>query len=123
MAAWHSSGCMWHAPAAGAPLASTLVARETGPAEAPKPRLLDRVREAIRARHYSRRTEKACVDWIKRYIFFFHHKRNPMEMGVADVTAFRTSMAVQGETARAHSPNNAIHRTGLALLAPRIERI
>ena len=42
--------------------------RETGPAGAPKPRLLDQVREAIRARHYSRRTEKAYVQWIKRYI-------------------------------------------------------
>ncbi len=42
--------------------------------EAPKPRLLDRVREAIRARHYSRRTAKAYVYWIKQYIFF-HGKR------------------------------------------------
>ena len=38
--------------------------------DAPKPRLLDRVRQAIAARHYSRRTEKAYVHWIKRYIFF-----------------------------------------------------
>ena len=49
---------------------ATLAVREAGAAGAPKPRLLDRVREAIRARHYSRRTEKAYVDWIKRYIFF-----------------------------------------------------
>ena len=47
---------------------ATLAVRETGPADAPKPRLLDRVREAIRARHYSRRTEKAYVHWIKQYI-------------------------------------------------------
>jgi hypothetical protein len=42
--------------------------REATPAGPPKPRLLDRVREAIRARHYSRRTEKAYAHWIKRYI-------------------------------------------------------
>jgi hypothetical protein len=42
--------------------------RESGPADAPRPKLLDRVRDAIRARHYSRRTEKAYVAWIRRYI-------------------------------------------------------
>ncbi|MGE5276284.1 MAG: phage integrase N-terminal SAM-like domain-containing protein, partial [Acidobacteriota bacterium] len=52
------------------------------PAGAPSgaPRLLDRVREAIRARHYSLRTEEAYVAWIRRYIFF-HKKRHPAEMG------------------------------------------
>jgi hypothetical protein len=49
--------------------------REAGPAEASKPRLLDRVRQAIETRHYSGRTEKAYVHWIKRYIFF-HGKRH-----------------------------------------------
>ena len=48
---------------------ATLAVRETGPAGAPKPRLLDQVGEAIRARHYSRRTEKAYAHWIKRYIY------------------------------------------------------
>lgn len=59
---------------------SAPVVREVGPAGAPKPRLLDRVREAIRTRHYSRRTEKAYVAWIRRYILF-HGKRHPLEMG------------------------------------------
>jgi hypothetical protein len=45
---------------------TALTVREVGPVGAPKPRLLDRVREAIRARHYSRRTEKASVAWIRR---------------------------------------------------------
>jgi hypothetical protein len=49
-------------------IASAFVARETGPGGPPKPRLLDRVREAIRTRHYSRRTEKTYVAWIRRYI-------------------------------------------------------
>jgi hypothetical protein len=48
------------------PLAFTV--RELGPPSPSRPRLLDRVREAIRARHYSRRTEKAYVAWTRRYI-------------------------------------------------------
>ena len=55
---------------------TVLAVREVGPAAIRKPRLLDRVREAIRARHYSRRTEKAYVAWIRRYILF-HGKRHP----------------------------------------------
>ena len=56
------------------------------PAEsaAPKPKLLDQVRQAIRTRHYSKRTEKTYVDWIKRFILF-HGKRHPMEMGEPEV--------------------------------------
>jgi integrase len=77
---------------------ATLSVRETGPIDAAKPRLLDRVREAIRTRHYSRRTEKAYVHWIKRYIFF-HGKRHPAEMGAAEVTAFLTFLAVEGKVA------------------------
>jgi Phage integrase, N-terminal SAM-like domain len=69
--------------------------REIGPAAAPRPRLLDRVRDAIRARHYSRRTEKTYVAWIRRYIFF-HGKRHPAEMGAAEITRFLTSLAVEG---------------------------
>jgi len=86
--------------------AATLVARETGPGGPPKPRLLDRVRQAIAARHYSRRTEKAYVHWIKRYIFF-HAKRHPLEMGAAEVTEFLTALAVKGKVA-ASTQNQAL---------------
>jgi site-specific recombinase XerD len=72
----------------------------------PRPRLLDRVREAIRARHYSRRTEKAYVHWIRRYILF-HGKRHPAEMGAAEVTSFLTSLAVDGKVA-ASTQNQAL---------------
>jgi hypothetical protein len=51
------------------------------------PRLLDRVRERIRFKHYSLRTEDAYVQWIKRFILF-HGKRHPAEMGAAEVEAF-----------------------------------
>jgi len=67
--------------------ALTLRVGEADSTGAPKPRLLDRVRAAIRARHYSRRTEKAYVAWIRRYIFF-HDKRHPADMGAPEVTRF-----------------------------------
>src|SRR5207247_8061677 len=72
--------------------------REVSPPEPPKPRLLDRVRQALRARHMSRRTEEAYVAWIRRFIFF-HNKRHPAEMGAPEVTKFLTSLAVDGQVA------------------------
>src|SRR5207237_7182694 len=59
---------------------------------APKPKLLDQVRQAIRTRHYSYRTEKAYVHWIKRFIFF-HSKRHPAEMGEAEIGKFLSALA------------------------------
>jgi hypothetical protein len=43
-------------------------------------KLLDQVRDIIRLKHYSIRTERAYVDWVKRFILF-HQKRHPNEMG------------------------------------------
>ncbi len=65
-----------------------------GPDRRGKPRLLDRLRQSIRARHYSPRTEKAYVGWIKRFIFF-HGKRHPNELGEEGVTAFLNYLAVE----------------------------
>src|SRR5262245_12478057 len=69
----------------------------TGPGAPPKgpPRLLDRVRFAVRARHYSLRTEEAYVGWIRRFILF-HNKRHPLEMAEPEINAFVTSLAVDG---------------------------
>lgn len=50
-------------------------------------KLLDRVRDAIRLKHYAYRTEDTYVSWIKQYILF-HDKRHPDEMGTAEVEAF-----------------------------------
>jgi integron integrase len=58
------------------------------------PRLLDRVRAAVRARHYSLRTEEAYVGWVRRYVLF-HGKRHPMEMGQPEVNAFLSDLANQ----------------------------
>lgn len=57
-----------------------------------QPKLLDRLRTAIRLRHFSRRTEEAYVGWVRRYILF-HKKRHPLEMAEAEVTAFLTHLA------------------------------
>ena len=62
------------------------------------PRLLHRVRDKIRVKHYSLRTEQAYLDWIKRFILF-HGKRYPTEMGAPDVEAFLTHLAVAGNVA------------------------
>ena len=71
-----------------------------------KPKLLDRVRLAMRAHHYSPRTEEAYVAWIKRYIFF-HGKRHPAEMGAEEVTRFLSSLALDGRVA-ASTQNQAL---------------
>jgi hypothetical protein len=52
----------------------------TGLEEKREPKLLDRVRDALRVRHMSLRTEKAYLHWIRRYILF-HGKRHPRERG------------------------------------------
>ena len=52
------------------------------------------MREHLRTRHYSIRTETAYVDWARRFILF-HGKRHPLEMGAAEVEAFLTYLAVQ----------------------------
>ncbi|NJN03838.1 MAG: integron integrase, partial [Leptolyngbyaceae cyanobacterium RM1_1_2] len=55
----------------------------------------DQVRDAIRLKHYSYRTEQSYVGWIRRYILF-HNKQHPKDMGGAEVEAFLTHLAVEG---------------------------
>ncbi len=72
----------------------------TGPPSPRRPgRLLDRVRTAARLRHFSPRTEKAYVGWIRRYILF-HGVRHPDEMGSAEVVEFLSDLAVRARTPR-----------------------
>src|SRR5262245_22410404 len=80
--------------------------REGPPAGPRKPRLLDLLRETVRARHYSRRTEKAYVAWARCFIIF-HGKRHPLEMGGPEVSKFLTSLAVDGQVA-ASTQNQAL---------------
>ncbi|MDE2149253.1 MAG: integron integrase [Gammaproteobacteria bacterium] len=69
------------------------------------PKLLDRMREALRVAHYSLRTEQAYVDWARRFILF-HGKRHPREMGPAEVGAFLTHLAT-GRNVSASTQNQA----------------
>ncbi len=62
------------------------------------PKLLDQVRVALRLKHYSCKTEQTYVQWIRRYILF-HNKRHPKDMGVTEVEAFLTHLAVQERVA------------------------
>jgi integron integrase len=62
-------------------------------AEAPPPRFLDRLRDSLRVRHYSLRTEDAYLDWVRRFILF-HGKRHPQDMGAPEVQAFLSHLAV-----------------------------
>jgi len=63
--------------------------------EPDKVRLLDQVREVIRLKHYSIRTEESYVGWIRKFILF-HGKRHPAEMKEAEVRAFLSHLANQG---------------------------
>ncbi|MBD3648309.1 MAG: integron integrase [Pseudomonadales bacterium] len=57
------------------------------------PRLLDQLRNAIRVRNYSHRTEEAYVNWVRRFIRY-HGIRHPAEMHDAEVVAYLTHLAV-----------------------------
>jgi integron integrase len=71
-----------------------------------KPKLLDRVREVLRVRRYSIRTEQAYLEWIRRFILF-HRKRHPSEMGEAEITEFLTHLAAERNVA-ASTQNQAL---------------
>lgn len=73
----------------------------------PQPqKLLDQVRDRLRVKHYSIRTETQYLQWIKRFILF-HDKRHPREMGAVEVEAFLTHLAVAGRVA-ASTQNQAL---------------
>jgi len=70
------------------------------------PRLLDRVRHALRSRHYSRKTEKSYCQWIKRFVIF-HHMRHPKEMGETEINAFLSHLALKRKVS-ASTQNQAL---------------
>ena len=71
-----------------------------------EPRLLDQVHAAIRARHYSRRTEKSYVRWILRFILF-NGKRHPADMGEREITSFLSMLATRRKVS-ASTQNQAL---------------
>ena len=62
----------------------------------PPKKLLDRMRDMLRVKHYAIRTETAYIDWVRRFILF-HDKRHPATLGAAEITAFLTHLAVDGQ--------------------------
>ncbi len=76
------------------------------PEQHPPKKLLDQMREALQAQHYSIRTEEAYVDWVKRFILF-HNKRHPKEMNAPEVEVFLTHLAVERKVA-ASTQNQAL---------------
>lgn len=75
--------------------------------EKPPKKLLEQVSDVIRLKHYSYKTEKSYVNWIKRYIIF-HNKRHPKEMSGREVEEFLTHLAVKANVA-ASTQNQALN--------------
>jgi integron integrase len=71
-----------------------------------KPKLMDSIREALRSRHYSRRTEQTYCHWVRRFIFF-HKVRHPAEMAEPEINTFLTHLAVK-EKVSASTQNQAL---------------
>ncbi len=70
------------------------------------PRLLERLRLAIRVRHYSRSTEKAYVGWTRRFVLF-HGRRHPEELGAPEIAAYLSDLALDGRVS-ASTQNQAL---------------
>lgn len=91
------------------------------------PKLLDQVRDRIRVKHYSIRTETQYIQWLKRFILF-HGKRHPRDLGVAEIEAFLTHLAVDGNVA-ASTQNQALsailflYREVLEMELPRLDQV
>jgi site-specific recombinase XerD len=89
--------------------------------------LLDAVRDVIRLKHYSIRTEEAYINIVRRFILF-HHKRHPREMGTDEIRQYLSHMATNGNVA-ASTQNVALaallflYREVLAIELPLIEGV
>ena len=83
----------------------------------PKAKLLDQVREVLRVKHYSLRTEETYVDWIRRFLKFHRDQAgkwlHPRDLGASDVVAFLTHLATMEHVAAA-TQNQAL-RVGFSL--------
>ncbi|MHB8472250.1 MAG: phage integrase N-terminal SAM-like domain-containing protein [Gammaproteobacteria bacterium] len=81
-------------------------ASEAVNAATPKPRLFDVVRERLRVKHYSLRTERPYLQWIRRFILF-HGKRHPRDLGPREIEAFLSHLATSRDVA-ASTQNQAL---------------
>ncbi len=67
---------------------------------------MDQLRQALRSRHYSRRTEQTYCQWVRRFIYF-HKMRHPAEMGESEINLYLTYLAVK-EKVSASTQNQAL---------------
>jgi integron integrase len=96
-------------------------------APGPPPRLLPQLREALRVRHYSLRTEQVYVQWVRRFVHF-HGLRHPRELGAAEVEAFLTHLAAARNVApstqgQAKSALLFLYRHVLGVQLPWLEEV
>ena len=82
-------------------MSANVRAAEVGPKT-----LLGRLRAAVRARHYSPRTEESYVGWVRRFVVF-HGRRHPEQLGESEVRAFLEHLAEQDEVS-ASTQNQAV---------------
>ena len=85
----------------------TVNATPSPPTEPEKPRFLDQIREKVRLKHYSIRTEQSYVDWARRFIVF-HDKRHPKDMGAPELNRFLSHLATKLQLS-ASSQNQALN--------------
>jgi integron integrase len=109
-------------------LYETLLQRDLGDVPIPSPpKLLDRLRHALRVRHYSPRTEECYAMWVERFIRF-HNMRHPRDMGRAEIETFLTDLAVNGHVA-ASTQNQAffavlfLYQEVLQIELPRLDAV
>jgi integrase len=76
------------------------------PMQNPPKKLLEQVKDQIRLKYYSYRTENFYVQWIRRYILL-HNKRHPKEMGVPEIETCLSYLAVE-EKVSASTQNQAL---------------
>ena len=72
-----------------------------------KPKLLDQMKTIMRIKHYSLKTEKSYVHWVRRYIYF-HKKQHPIQMGALNVQKFLSYLAVEQHVS-ASTQNQALN--------------
>ena len=83
------------------------------------PKLLEKMKNTLRRKHYAYRTEKTYIDWVRRYILF-HNKRHPREMGVPEIESYLTYLAVERNVS-ASTQNQAL--AGIIFLYTQVLKI
>ena len=78
------------------------------PAPERRLRLLERVRAKLKTRHYSRRTEDAYCDWVRRFVLF-HERRHPSTMGEQEIAAFLSDLATVRKVSASIPSIQALH--------------